>query len=377
MLDLSAAFDTIDHQTLLHRLEHCFGISGNSLAWMTSYLTDRYQTVCVEGELSEPVLLEYSVPQGSVLGPKNYVMYTKPLGDIIRTHRLIHHFYADDTQLYLSFKPNDDVTQHEALTRIENCLKDIELWMHQNMLKLNADKTEVMLFSSKHNSRNLDSISVNVANSSIASTTHVRNLGVMFDSTMTMEQQVNAVCRSCYGQLRKIGRIRQYLSTEATKSLVNGLVTSRLDYCNALLHGLPNTLLDKFQRVQNTAARIVTRTSRHSHITPVLKELHWLPVPYRIQYKILVHTYNSLHNRSPAYIKDMLNIYRPSRTLRSQNSLTLVTPRTKTVTYGRRCFSHAATSLWNALPSSIREATTIHSFKKMLKTHFFLVHFGH
>ena len=174
--------------------------------------------------------------------------------------------------------------------------------MHQNMLKLNADKTEVMLFSSKHNSRTMDTISVDMGNSSIASTSCVRNVGVMFDSNMTMEQQVNAVCRSSYGQLRKIGRIRRYLSSEATKSLVNGLVTSRMDYCNALLHGLPNALIDKLQRVQNTAARIITRTSRHSHITPVLRELHWLPIQYRIQYKILVHTYNALNDRSPLYI---------------------------------------------------------------------------
>ena len=161
LLNLPAAFDTIDHQTLLRRLEHCFGISGKPLTWMTSYLTDRYQTVCVGDELSEPVLMEYSVPHGSVLGPTNYIMYTKPLGDIIRTHGLHHHFYADDTQLYLSFKPKDDVAQCEALTRIENCLmKDIESCMHQNMLKLNADKTEVMLFSSKHNSRTMDTISI-------------------------------------------------------------------------------------------------------------------------------------------------------------------------------------------------------------------------
>ena len=249
--------------------------------------------------------------------------------------------------------------------------------MHQNMLKLNADKTEVMLFSSKHNSRTMDTISVDMGNSSIASTSCVRNLGVMFDSNMTMEQQVNAVCRSSYGQLRKIGRIRRYLSSEATKSLVNGLVTSRMDYCNALLHSLPNALTDKLQRVQNTAARIITRTSRHSHITPVLRELHWLPIQYRIQYKILVHTYNALNDRSPLYITDMLNKYRPSRTLRSQNTLTLVTPRIKTVKYGQRCYKHTAPSLWNVLPSNIREARTIYTFKKLLKTHFFLVHFGH
>ena len=139
MLDLSAAFDTIDHHTLLYRLEHTFGIVEKPLAWMKSYLTDRFQTVCIDGELSRPVRMEYSVPQGSVLGPKNYIMYIKPVCDMCRGHGLEHHFYADDSQLYMSFKPKDDIAQKEVLTRIENCLSEIMSWMHHNMLKLNAD----------------------------------------------------------------------------------------------------------------------------------------------------------------------------------------------------------------------------------------------
>ena len=107
---------------------------------MTSYLSKCFQTVSVEGELSLPVLMEYSVPQGSVLGLKNYVLYTKPLGDVIRRHGLQHQFYVDDTKLYLSFKPKDDVIHAEALTRIENCLIKIEAWMQQSMLKLNNEK---------------------------------------------------------------------------------------------------------------------------------------------------------------------------------------------------------------------------------------------
>jgi len=140
VLDLSAAFDTIDHQTLLERLEQHFCITGIPGPWMTSYLSERFQTVSVVGELLLPVLMEYSVPQGSVLGPKNYVLYTKALGYVIRRHGLQQHIYADDTQLYLSFNSKDDVIQAETLTRIENCLIEIEALMHQSMLKLNNEK---------------------------------------------------------------------------------------------------------------------------------------------------------------------------------------------------------------------------------------------
>ena len=200
-------------------------------------------------------------------------------------------------------------------------------------------------------------------------------LCVIFDSAMNMVQHLNSVCRSGYYQLRNIGHIRRYLTNDATQSLVNGLVTSRLDYCNALLSGLHQTSINKLQRVQNTVARIVTRTSRYSHITPVLKHLHWLHVNYRVQLKILMHAYKALHGHAPGYISDMLKVYQPRRTLRSMDSVTL-NPRARTVTYGDRKFQYLAAKLWNALPAHIREAKTLNTFKKLLKTHFFRAQFG-
>ena len=175
---------------------------------------------------------------------------------------------------------------------------------------------------------------------------------------------------------RKIGHIRRYLTNDATKSLVNSLVTSRSDYCNALLSGIPNTALNKLQLVQNTGARIVTRTSRHSHITPVLKGLHWLPVKYRVQYKILTHAYKAINDSSPIYIRDMVEVYKPVRNLRSTETVSLVLPKSRSVKYGNRSFVYAAPKLWNSLPVNVRNADTLTSFKKLLKTHLFLQHFN-
>ena len=371
MLDLSAAFDTIDHQTLLQRLGQLYGLGEKALAWVSSYLTDRYQTVTVNGECSDPVRLKFGVPQGSVLGPKMYIMYTKPLGSIMRHHGLGHHFYADDSQAYVAFKPTDDDAKEDAVSLIDKCFQETELWMTENMLKLNGDKTEVMIFTSKHNVRHAKDIKIKVGDATVTSASAVRNLGVIYDPCLTMDQHINSVCRSGYGQLRNIGHIRRCLTSDSSKSLVSGLVSSRLDYCNALLYGLPNTSLSKLQRVQNTAARIISRTSRHSHITPTLKELHWLPIQSRIEYKIMMNTFKALHAQAPAYIGEAIHVYEPKRPLRSQSELSLTVPRMRTVTYGERCFSKAAPSLWNALPSHIRDVKTLATFKRSLKTHLF------
>ena len=190
---------------------------------------------------------------------------------------------------------------------------------------------------------------------------------------MDMTHHVNSLCGASYVQLRQIGCIRQYITADATKSLVNSLVTSKLDYCNSLLNGVSKVTLQKLQRVQNTAARIVTKTPKYDHITPILKELHWLPVHHRLEFKILTLTYKALHHEAPKYIVDMLEVYMPRRNLRSADGpVSLVVPRSRTVKYRNRCFQHAAPKLWNALPAGIRYACSLPAFKRALKTHLFL-----
>ena len=126
--------------------------------------------------------------------------------------------------------------------------------------------------------------------------------------------------------------------------------------------------------IRKVQARVITGTSRHSHITPVLKALHWLPIQSRLDFKVLVQTYKALNEQAPGYVRDMLSVYTPSRTLRSQSSQNLVTPRFKSAIYGKRCFSLSAASLWNNLPRHIKESRLI--FKRSLKTHLFLAYYN-
>ena len=146
----------------------------------------------IEGKLSKPVLLKYSVPQGYVSGPKFFTTYTKPVGIICKKHGLNHHFYADDGQLYLSFKPTNCVSQKDALRCVENCLVEIVSWMNSNMLKINADKTEVIVFTSQKNEKHIESISVKIGGEDIKPSKCVRNLGAFLNSKMSMEKHINA-----------------------------------------------------------------------------------------------------------------------------------------------------------------------------------------
>ncbi len=153
--------------------------------------------------------------------------------------------------------------------------------------------------------------------------------------------------------------------------LIHAFMTSRLDYCNALLGGCSARLINKLQMVQNAAARVLTRTRKYDHISPVLSTLHWLPTKHRIDFKILLITYKALNGLAPQYLSELLSHYSPSRPLRSQNSGHLIIPRISKSTAGGRSFSYLAPKLWNNLPNTVREADTLCQFKSRLKTHLF------
>ena len=188
------------------------------------------------------------------------------------------------------------------------------------------------------------------------------------DSELTLAIHINKVCKVCYMHIRNIYKIRRFLTTNATKALVQATITSRLDYCNSLYHGLPDTLLSKLQRIQNASARLITGSSKYDHITPVLQSLHWLPIKFRIQYKICMIVFKSKHNMTPSYIADIVTPFTPERALRSQDKELMVEPRFKLSTYGYREFSNHAPRLWNSLPLHLRNCTSMDLFRKELKT---------
>ena len=182
---------------------------------------------------------------------------------------------------------------------------------------------------------------------------------------------MNKVCSAAYFHLYNIKRIRKYLSQDTTEKLVHPFFSSRIDYCNSLLYGLPAKQLDKLQRVQNTAARIIFFLPKFCHITPVLVRLHWLRIKSRIHFKICLITFKVLHGLSPSYLFDLISVKKTRYSLRSFQAPVLNRPRTNRKTLGDRSFAAAAPTLWNALPQEIRQCQNINVFKCLLNTHLF------
>ena len=242
--------------------------------------------------------------------------------------------------------------------------------MVNNGLKLNHDKTDLALIKSKFRCRPSLQF-IQVVDEKIRPKPPPRNPGVIIDQSLDLTDHVNKICVSCQYHLRNIAKIRKYLSEDTSQILVHAFISSKLDNCNSLLYGLPKHLLNRLRLIQNTAARIVTLSKRFDHITPILFKLHWLPLGYRIHFKILLLVYKCLNGLAPTYLSELLRYTNGPRLLRSSSQNFLAVPRTRLKTYGDRAFSAAAPRLWNQLPPEFRGVTSVDQFRTQLKTNLF------
>ena len=376
LLDQSAAFDTIDHGTLIECLSSWFGVGRVVLNWFKSYLCDRYQCIKIGSVLSDAKRLLYGVPQGSVPGPILFSLYTTPLSKVIQNHLgICFHFYADDTQLYVHLTHNHAT---QAFDRLENCLDDVRKWLSANKLKLNPDKTEFILFGSRNVRTKLRKFfPVNILGNLLSPVDAIKNLGVWFDSDFSFSCHVRNTCKASFVHIRDLKRLRGYLTREAAFLAANALVGSRLDYCNSLFRGLSALDIRRLQCVQNSLARIVANTTKYSHITPVRKSLHWLPVLHRSVFKTALLVYKFLHSGHPKYFEPFLkprhSVY---RTRRSQSDgVLLEVPHCASIYKSKKhfglSFAYDAPRIWNDLPDDVRSAKSLSSFRKKLKTYLF------
>jgi hypothetical protein len=370
-LDISAAFDTVNHATLLRRLRSEFGVRGKALDWVQSYLSKRSFSVRVGDSTCPSVSVQSGVPQGSVLGPILFTTYISPVGRLVDRCQISYHKYADDTQLYTALKSSPGVN----IKRLGDCVEKLQIWFWQNNLLLNPDKSEVAYFGTHQRLRKSTlPLSISLGGKAITVAKTVKILGVKLDEHLTFDEHINEVVRACNYHLRALRHIRCYVTKGIARTVACSIIGSRIDYCNALLYGANKVSLAKLQRVQNNAARVVCniRRGQQQSADDLLRELHFLPVASRINFKVALLCYKAYKLGQPQYLNSLLAPHAPARDLRSSNQDLLETNvDNHTLKLAHSRFSLAAPAVWNSLPLAVRSAGTVDTFKSRLKTHLF------
>ena len=367
LLDLSAAFDTVDQDILLSDLQN-LGVTGLALSWFETYLKDRVFRVTIDGKHSEPGCMKYGVPQGTILGPILFVIYTLTLQYMLAYYDVSYHFYADDTQIYFKCDSKD-----QCISKINTVVHAVQSWMNKRKLKLNKDKTNIMLVGNVQKLRNLDFPSVLLLDrTDITLSSKLKNLGVIFDENLTLKHQIAATKKKAIGGLINIAKISSFIDDKSKFKLVHCLVLTQLDFCNSLLYGLPNDELHSLQMISNAAVRLIVNMPRFSieRITPKAIQLHFLPIKARIEFKICLLVHKALLSGEPKYLFDLLKPV-TNTNLRSSTLNRLDEPFLSRQVSVNRSFAHCAPRLYNELPHCLRIISTTVSFKKQLKTYLF------
>ena len=370
LLDMSAAFDCVNHDTLLKRLFSTYGIRGKVALWFESYLSGRTQQVLFKNILSSVDDVSSGVPQGSVLGPVLFLLYTADVLGIIENFGFKGHAYADDIQIIASGTPE---SFNILCDRLLGCLSDVDEWMAKNSLKLNQCKTQLLPVGTWQQLSKINCKEVVIKGINIKFCSSAKNLGFIFDSVLSIYDHIKSLASVCSFQLRMLRLIKRFLDENTVLQLVHSFIYSRLDYNNSLFFGVSERGITLLQSIQNRAARLVVGTAKYDHITPVLRTLHWLTMEKRVVFKICLLAYKCVNGLAPQYLIDRFAAKKPSHlyALRSNDSNPLVVPITR-LKIGSRNFAVTGPMLWNKLPMHLRRpGLSMVEFKKDLKTYLF------
>ena len=371
-LDLSAAFDTVDHDLLLKVLERTYNMSGSTINWYESYLRPRWFKVCVNNTMSSQKSLSFSVPQGSASGANLFVAYCQSLVDVIPSGISLQGF-ADDHFAHRAFNPNSEEDLAETCNSFQTTMLNTKHWMDAMRLKLNPDKTEFVIFGSPPQMRKVRCDQIELLSDTIKRSDSVRCLGTLLDCNLNFKQHVIQKCRTAMFNIKRIRSIRSNLTRESCEILANGLILSHLDYNNSVLIGLPLVTIKLMQRIQNLTAKLILKMRKYDSATAALKELHWLPIRLRIEFKICCIMHKCTYGQAPLYLKNLLTTNIPNLRLRSgqYTGVKYVVPFVKKKTHAERSFSVMGPKLWNSLPDSLRLSENYDNFKRNLKTLYF------
>ena len=331
-------------------------------SWFSSFLSNRTQGTSIPGSDSEFRDMPYGVPQGSVLGPVLFNIYVRNFIAVLESAGFTVHGYADDHQVLYRFRI--EFQFHALAHYLPMGLDLISQWMSSHFLKLNAAKSQLLIFAPKNIREHLCINKVHIGNNMfIPVSLEALNLGVKLDFQLTFSPQISMIISQSYKQIYNIGQIRKYLAIEDVRTLVQSLVVSKFDNCNSLLYGVSEYEIGRLQKLQNSCARLIHGKKKNESVSALLFDLHWLPIKPRIYFKILLFVYKFFQNKTPAYINECLHVT-------NSENYTLKIQRTNT-TYGDRAFQNCAPRLWNSLPLNIKAIKSIDLFKRHLKHYLF------
>jgi len=364
IIDLSAAFDTVDHGLLLNMLQFKFHISGSALKWLKSFLSGRTQRVRVGDCLSDCLVVDFGVAQGSVLGPLLFNMYCSSINEIFSHCGFESMGYADDNIGVRIFPAFASLSVFNDI--VPNCLQSIKNWADRHFLKLNADKTKLMVFGNSSFMSDFNLLTFHSFDGSIIPISkEIKLLGVTLDSTLSLDCYVSEIISAVNLTLKNIKSIRKCLTKDAVETLIHSLITSKLDACNSLFIGLSKKNLCKLQLLQNAAIRCVMNIPPHSSVSQYYTELHWLHVEKRIYFKFITIIFKCLNNLAPFQLVSKLKLTCPFQMLLSSNDFV------PSMNWGKRSFTYMAPRCWNALPIELRIISSLELFKGRLKSYLF------
>ena len=354
-LDFSKAFDTIDHEILLYKLDH-YGIRGKTLKWFADYLTERKQFVNISGYDSQLKLISCGVPQGSLLGPLLFILYINDLQ--CSSHILTFICFADDTNAFFSHRdPNT------LINTINNELKQVQSWIHANKLSLNIEKTHYMLFS---NSLKVPPSQVTINDTNLIQVDNTKFLGLYIDKDLTWKTHINYLCKILSRNTGVLNRLKDYFPTHILQSLYQTLISPHLNYGILAWGNSSKSLLDSLLRIQKRAIRIINKVGFRSHTNDLFVQNKLLKISELFDYNLGVFMYNLSAGQLP---ETFFHIFRRNSLVHNyptRQSAAYHLPRTRTV-FAKKTIMFTGPRYWNELPTEITSCVSIHSFKRKFK----------